>query len=106
MVRMKSPSPGSSTLITSAPSSPSRPAQNGAEIRVPTSITRSPASGPSAMTGAWQAGHPLADDVALDLGGAGPDGRRLVVQPRPLPRAVARVVGRPLPQRGGRADHG
>ena len=36
MVRMKSPSPGSSTLITSAPSSPNRPAQKGAEIRVPT----------------------------------------------------------------------
>ena len=46
MVRMKSPSPGSSTLITSAPSSPSSPAQKGAEIRVPTSTTRMPASGP------------------------------------------------------------
>ena len=42
MVRMKSPPPGSSTLMTSAPSSPRSPAQNGAEIRVPTSRTRMP----------------------------------------------------------------
>src|SRR5271166_530702 len=42
---MKSPSPGSSTLITSAPSSPSSPAQKGAEILVPTSTTRTPARG-------------------------------------------------------------
>ncbi len=46
MVRMKSPWPGSSTLITSAPSSPSSPAQNGAEMRVPTSTTLMPLSGP------------------------------------------------------------
>src|SRR5271166_4559293 len=43
---MKSPCPGSSTLMTSAPSSPSSPAQNGAEILVPTSTTRTPARGP------------------------------------------------------------
>src|SRR5580700_9562944 len=48
MVRMTSPSPGSSILMTSAPSSPSSPAQKGAEIRVPTSITRRPESGPAA----------------------------------------------------------
>ena len=45
MVRMKSPPRGSSTLMTSAPISPRRPAQNGAPMRVPTSITRSPARG-------------------------------------------------------------
>ena len=33
--------------MTSAPSSPSSPAQNGAEMRVPTSMTRSPSSGPT-----------------------------------------------------------
>ena len=82
MVRMKSPPPGSSTLITSAPSSPSRPAQNGAEILVPTSMTRMPCSGPpgvgeSAMTpssAAGQAEHPLAHQRALDLVRPGEDG--------------------------------
>ena len=52
MVRMKSPSPGSSTLITSAPSSPSNPAQNGAEIRVPASTTLMPARGPAMCSSA------------------------------------------------------
>ena len=42
---MKSPPRGSSTLITSAPISPSSPAQNGALMRVPTSMTRTPSSG-------------------------------------------------------------
>ncbi len=36
--------------------------------------------------------HPLADDVALDLVRPGPDRRRLVVEPRPLPAPVAGVV--------------
>src|SRR5437763_953233 len=44
--RMKSPRPGCSTLTTSAPISPSSPAQNGAAMRVPRSRTRRPSSGP------------------------------------------------------------
>src|SRR5438477_10576628 len=44
--RMKSPRPGCSILTTSAPCSPSSPAQNGAAIRVPRSRTRRPARGP------------------------------------------------------------
>ena len=36
----------------------------------------------------------------------GPDRRRLVVEPRPLPRAVAGVVVGAVPQRRGRAEHG
>src|SRR4051794_5708734 len=47
---MKSPPRGCSTLMTSAPCSPSRPAQNGAAMRVPRSRTRRPASGPDAAT--------------------------------------------------------
>src|SRR5579885_2834286 len=43
---MKSPVPGCSTLMTSAPCSPSNPAQNGAAMRVPRSRTRTPSSGP------------------------------------------------------------
>src|SRR3954465_7200560 len=43
---MKSPVPGCSILITSAPCSPSSPAQNGAAMRVPRSRTRRPVSGP------------------------------------------------------------
>src|SRR5262249_44424810 len=43
--RMKSPRPGCSILTTSAPISPSRPAQNGAAMRVPRSRTRTPSSG-------------------------------------------------------------
>ncbi len=46
MSRMKSPRPGCSILMTSAPCSPSRPAQKGAAMRVPRSRTRTPASGP------------------------------------------------------------
>src|SRR3954453_10605732 len=45
---MKSPVPGCSILITSAPISPSRPAQNGAAMRVPRSRTRKPSSAPVA----------------------------------------------------------
>ena len=41
---------------------------------------------------AGQAERALADDVALDLVGAGPDRAGLVVEPRALPRAVAGVV--------------
>src|SRR5215217_879104 len=48
--RMKSPLPGCSTLTTSAPISPSNPAQNGAAIRVPRSSTRKPSSGPLMTT--------------------------------------------------------
>ena len=44
--RMKSPPRGCSILMTSAPCSPSSPAQNGAAMRVPRSRTRTPASGP------------------------------------------------------------
>src|ERR1700687_1264112 len=42
---MKSPLPGSSTLITSAPKSASSVAANGAAMRVPRSRMRTPASG-------------------------------------------------------------
>src|SRR5437667_4456725 len=42
---MKSPPRGSSTLMTSAPWSPRMPAQNGAEMRVATSMTRMPSRG-------------------------------------------------------------
>src|SRR5207253_11033821 len=54
---------------------------------------------------AREAEHPLADDVALDLVAAREDRRRLVVEPRPLPHAVARIVAGPLPQRRRRAEH-
>src|ERR1035441_2635243 len=57
MVRMKSPPTGSSTLMTSPPSSPSSPAQNGAEMRVPTSRTRMPWRGPAGV------GSPLVSSV-------------------------------------------
>src|SRR5437660_6314637 len=46
MVRMKSPTPGCSILMTSAPSSASSVAANGAPIRVPRSSTRTPSSAP------------------------------------------------------------
>src|SRR5437870_3119182 len=53
-----------------------------------------------------QSQHTLADDVALYLVGAGEDRRGLVVEPGPLPGAVARVsVGAP-PQRRGGTEHG
>src|SRR5688572_20462921 len=111
---MKSPLPGCSILITSAPISPSNPAQNGAAMRVPRSSTRNPSSGPliarpallTVHTGQIcpvctdrttagsprQTQHSLADDVALDLVGSGEDRRRLVVEPAALPAAVAGVV--------------
>src|SRR5579864_6030868 len=44
--RTGSPRPGCSTLMTSAPKSPSRRAQNGPAIMLPRSSTRRPASGP------------------------------------------------------------
>ena len=50
---------------------------------------------------AGQAEHALADDVALDLVGAGQDRGRLVVEPRALPLAVARVVRRRRASSGG-----
>src|SRR5438045_5441095 len=103
---MKSPPWGCSTLMTSAPCSPSSPAQNGAEIRVPTSTTRTPSRGPLTAGGSpGEAQHPLAHDVALDLVGAGEDRRRLVVEPGALPAPVARVVGRAPPQRRRLAQH-
>src|SRR5215470_6514130 len=46
---MKSPPRGCSILMTSAPCSPSRPAQNGAAMRVPKSRTRTPSSGPTLL---------------------------------------------------------
>src|ERR671925_175596 len=46
IVRMKSPVPGCSTLMTSAPSSARSVAANGAPIRVPRSSTRIPVSAP------------------------------------------------------------
>src|SRR4051812_22092578 len=116
---MKSPAPGCSILMTSAPCSPSSPAQNGAAMRVPRSRTRSPSSGPVVILaspepvfgpsgrqnpGARSSGesqHALADDVALDLVGAGEDRRRLVVEPAALPAAVARVAVGVAPQRRG-----
>src|SRR3954453_14017309 len=123
---MKSPEPGCSLLITSAPISPSSPAQNGAAMRVPRSRTRSPSSGPPLMafpstwhtelcasysengdgTSSRQSEHSFADDVALDLVGAGEDRRRLVVEPTALPAAVARVAVGVAPQRRGGAEHG
>src|SRR5882672_2465942 len=54
---------------------------------------------------AREAEHPLADDVALDLVAAREDRRGLVVEPRALPHAVARIVAGPLPQRRRRAEH-
>src|ERR1700683_5633162 len=104
MERMKSPSPASSTLITSAPSSPSSPAQNGAEIRVPTSTTRMPFSGPRPSSATRQPQHPLAHQRALNLVGAREDGGRLVIEPRALPGAVVGVARGALPQRRGRAE--
>ena len=50
---------------------------------------------------AGQAEHPFADHVSLDLVGAGEDRRRLIVEPGPLPRAVAGVVVGIAPQRRG-----
>src|SRR5580698_6812864 len=75
MVRMKSPSPGSSTVMTSAPISPSSPAQNGAEMRVPTSRTLRPDNGPEAVgaTSASSVGHVALVALGEDLfhGGLG-----------------------------------
>src|SRR5690242_7382876 len=113
---MKSPVPGCSILTTSAPCSPSSPAQNGAAMRVPRSSTRTPESGDPGMVLNLRRGafggrrlsrhpeHALAQDVALDLVGAGPDRRRLVVEPRPLPGAVARVAVGTVPERRGGAE--
>ncbi len=53
---------------------------------------------------AGQAEHPLADDGALDLVGPGEDRGGLVVEPGPLPLAVARVAGGAARQHGGRAQ--
>ena len=54
IVRMKSPCPGSSTLMTSAPRSASSVAAKGAPMRVPRSRRRRPASGPG-VDGAFTA---------------------------------------------------
>src|SRR5664280_218919 len=53
----------------------------------------------SRATRSWEAEHLLGQDGALDLVGPSPDGGRLVIEPRPLPLAVTRRVGRTLPQR-------
>src|SRR5215471_13288978 len=75
-----------------------------------TSCQWPPAARANARSGAgWLAGqteHALTDDVALDLVRARPDRRCLVVEPRALPGPVARVVGRAVPQRRRRAEHG
>ena len=80
----------------------------GAEIEHPQARRAGPRHVGRAVDGVGrgQAEHPLADDVALDLVGAGEDRRRLVVEPRPLPLAVARVAVGAAPQRRGRAEHG
>src|SRR3954447_9854791 len=130
--RMKSPPPGCSIFTTSAPISPSRPAQNGAAMRVPRSSTRNPSSGPLISTPAcllrtacaprtpcgrrlraprgslrlpWEAERALTDHVPLDLVRARPDRARLVVEPAALPRAVAGIVGRIAPQRRRLTEH-
>src|SRR5262245_14298433 len=54
---------------------------------------------------AGEAQRALADEVPLDLVRPGPDRRRLVVEPRALPRPVARVVARTPPQRRGGPEH-
>src|SRR5437016_7547975 len=89
---MKSPCPGSSTLITSAPRSASSVAAKGAPIRVPRSRTRMPASGPlmarvnreparvSSSARPWQAEHSLGEDVPLDLGRPGEEGCSAIVE--------------------------
>src|SRR5947199_1827867 len=48
---------------------------------------------------AGQAERSFRDDVALDLVGAGPNRAGLVIEPRPLPRAVAGIVARAPPKR-------
>src|SRR5215471_242391 len=111
-VRMGSPAPGGSTLITSAPNSPSAVPTIGPAASVAASMTRSPSSGrgPSAMGGdrgagqaevvaqgrarvcgaeqapALELGHHHADDVLVGAGhvGGGDD------------EAVAGVAGEPL----------
>src|SRR5262245_58733814 len=98
--------------MSSAPCSPSNPAQNGAAIRVPASMTRTPASFevtcyPQSrrfrLTG--EAEDALADQVALDLVRAGEDRSGLVEEVRTLPRAVAGIAGRAFPERGCRSEH-
>src|SRR5439155_19056366 len=91
-LRVSSPLPGSSTLITSAPMSPSIIAQKGpARTRV-RSRTRTPASGPLAF--ATESSFPRALREALrdrahalaGATGAAPE------QPRPVERAEVRQV--------------
>ena len=55
--RIESPTPGSSTLITSAPKSASCVAASGPAIMLPASITRMPTRGPlrgGVAVGAWE----------------------------------------------------
>src|SRR4051812_237731 len=110
---MKSPPRGCSILMTSAPCSPNRPAQNGAAIRVPRSRTRTPSSAP--VTGGLRSLAPLlllhrvhaAGLARLDLGQRG---RRVrdelmqheVIAPRlALAHTVDHVVDRRLDRLGG-----
>ena len=56
--RSGSPMRGSSTLITSAPNSASKVAQNGPAMKVAMSSTRTPSSGRAAVSVGFMAGLP------------------------------------------------
>ena len=117
MVRMKSPPAGSSILMTSAPMSPSSPAQNGA---------RDAGADVDAPAGPRVAADRRVRHAAVTTSWPGEGGpstrsprivrwisfvpahtrRRLVVEPRALPLAAAGVVVGLAPQRRGVAEHG
>ncbi len=62
-VRNGSGAPGGSTLMTSAPMSPSSRPANGPAIKVPSSSTRMPSSAPSFGAREVVADQPVGDDV-------------------------------------------
>src|SRR5205807_5332360 len=107
IVRMKSPIPGCSILMTSAPSSARSVAANGAPIRVPRSSTRTPSSAPGIGSEVFVA---ILEDLLhrrllLALGQQVERGLRVVLElmdhevvlkRRAVPGEVLRVVDRSL----------
>src|SRR5947209_7094412 len=77
-----------------------------ASARFKVTVATAPSTSYKTTSATGQSQHAFADDVALDLVGAREDRRRLVVEPRALPRAVTGIVGRTPPEGGGRTQHG
>src|ERR1700690_3774900 len=79
-------------IVATGPLASERIGRNAIEAKLPFRLAGETASA-------------LADDVALDLVGSRPDRAGLVVEPRPLPRAVARILRGAAPQRCRLPEH-